>query len=140
MNSDEIYRLKQERKDKEYVYEQWRKILTMHVVNEEINRNIKDSITVTSEQLRTVFNNGYKLAMHQNFLAIENLLDFSNETNRNEFDQLLEQIRDRLTTSDCIETHKDKLFGLSLIDALKRSKEFDRFTNKDFCSWGSKSM
>ena len=140
MNSDEIYRQKQERKDKEYVYEQWRKILTMHVINEEINRNIKDSITVTSEQLRTVFNNGYKLAMHQNFLAIENLLDFSNETNRNEFDQLLEQIRDRLTTSDCIETHKDKLFGLSLIDALKRSKEFDRFTNKDFCSWGSKSM
>ena len=54
MNSDEIYRLKQERKDKEYVYEQWRKILTMHAVNEEINRNIKDSITVTSEQLRTV--------------------------------------------------------------------------------------
>ena len=140
MNSDEIYRLKQERKDKEYVYEQWRKILTMNVVNEDINRNIKDSITVTSEQLRTVFNNGYKLAMHQNFLAIENLLDFSNETNRIEFDQLLEQIRDRLTTSDCIETHKDKLFGLSLIDALKRSKEFDRFTNKDFCSWGSKSM
>ena len=73
MNSDEIYRMKQERKDKEYVYEQWRKILTMHVINEEINRNIKDSITVTSEQLRTVFNNGYKLAMHQNFLAIENL-------------------------------------------------------------------
>ena len=140
MNSDEIYRLKQERKDKEYVYEQWRKILTMHVVNEDINRNIKDSITVTSEQLRTVFNNGYKLAMHQNFLAIENLLDFSNETNRIEFDQLLEQIRDRLTTSDCIETHKDNLFRLSLIDAIKRSKEFDRFTNKDFCSWGSKSM
>lgn len=140
MNSDEIYRLKQERKDKEYVYEQWRKILTMHVVNEDINRNIKDSITVTSEQLRTVFNNGYKLAMHQNFLAIEHLLDFSNKTNRIEFDQLLEQIRDRLTTSDCIETHKDKLFRLSLIDAIKRSKEFDRFTNKDFCSWGSKSM
>ena len=140
MNSDEIYRLKQERKDKEYVYEQWRKILTMHVVNEEINRNIKDSITVTSEQLRTVFNNGYKLAMHQNFLAIENLLDFSNETNRIEFDQLLEQIRDRLTTSDCIEIHKDNLFRLSVTDAIKRSKEFDRFTNKDFCSWGSKSM
>ena len=140
MNSDEIFRLKQERKDKEYVFEQWRKILTMHVINEEINRNIKDSITVTSEQLRTVFNNGYKLAMHQNFLAIENLIDFCNESNRYEFDQLLEQIRDRLTTSDCIETHKDKLFRLSLIDALKRSKEFDRFTNKDFCSWGSKSM
>ena len=140
MNSDEIYRLKQERKDKEYVYEQWRKILTMHVVNEDINRNIKDSITVTSEQLRTVFNNGYKLAMHQNFLAIENLLDFSNENNRIEFDQLLEQIRDRLTTSDCIEIHKDNLFRLSVIDAIKRSKEFDRFTNKDFCSWGSKSM
>ena len=140
MNSDEIYRLKQERKDKEYVYEQWRKILTMHVVNEDINRNIKDSISVTSEQLRTVFNNGYKLAMHQNFLAIENLLDFSNETNRIEFDQLLEQIRDRLTTSDCIEIHKDNLFRLSVIDAIKRGKEFDRFTNKDFCSWGSKSM
>ena len=140
MNSDEIYRLKQERKDKEYVYEQWRKILTMNVVNEDINRNIKDSITVTSEQLRTVFNNGYKLAMHQNFLAIENLLDFSNEANRIEFDQLLEQIRDRLTTSDCIEIHKDNLFRLSVIDAIKRSKEFDRFTNKDFCSWGSKSM
>jgi len=140
MNSDEIYRLKQERKDKEYVYEQWRKILTMHVVNEEINRNIKDSITVTSEQLRTVFNNGYKLAMHQNFLSIENLMNFCSESSRYEFDQLLEQIRDRLTTSDCIETHKDNLFRLSVLDALKRSKEFDQFTSKDFCSWGSKSM
>ena len=78
--------------------------------------------------------------MHQNFLAIENLLDFSNETNRIEVDQLLEKIRDRLTTSDCIEIHKDNLFRLSVIDAIKRGKEFDRFTNKDFCSWGSKSM
>ena len=140
MSIEENYQLQEVRRNKEFVYEQWRKILTMHVVNDEINRNIKDSITVTSEQLRTVFNNGYKLAMHQNFLSIENLIDFCNETNRNEFDQLLEQIRDRLTTSDCIETHKNKLFGLSLIDALKRSKEFDQFTSKDFCSWGSKSM
>ena len=73
-------------------------------------------------------------------ISTENLIDFCNESNRYKFDQLLEQIRDRLTTSDCIETHKDKLFGLSLIDALTRSKEFDRFTNKDFCSWGSKTM
>jgi len=140
MNSDEIYQLKQERKDKEFVFEQWRKILTIHVVDEEINRNDRGPITVNMEQLRTVFNNGYKLAMHQNFLSIENLMDFCNEDNRNELQDLLEKIRDRLITSDCIERHKTNLFGLSLIDALKRSEEFDRFTNKDFCSWSSKSM
>jgi hypothetical protein len=51
MNSDEIYRLKQERKDKEYVYEQWRKILTMHVVNEEINRNMTAALNTIILQI-----------------------------------------------------------------------------------------
>lgn len=140
MNSDEIYRLKKERLDKEYVFEQWRKFLTMNVVNEDINRNFKDSITVTSEQLRTVFNNGYKLAMHQNFLSVLDLQDFTKEITHSDLEQLQDQIRDRLATSDCIERHRQNLTDLHLSDAIKRKDEFDRFTAKDFCSWGSKSM
>ena len=71
---DFLYERNKERSDKEYVYEQWRKVMTIHVVDEEINRNDRDPITVTMEQLRTVFNNGYKFAMLQNLQSIKAVL------------------------------------------------------------------
>lgn len=41
---DFLYEINKERSDKEYVYEQWRKAMTIHVVDEEINRNDRDPI------------------------------------------------------------------------------------------------
>ena len=53
------------RKSKEFVYEQWRKLLCISVVGEDVSNNQFTPKDVTSEKVRTVFDNGYKLAMLQ---------------------------------------------------------------------------
>jgi len=140
MNSDEIYRLSEARRLKEHVYEQWRKILTIHVVDEEINRDDREPITVTMEQLRTVFNNGYKFAMHQNLQSLIRSIKVCEGMEKSELLALVDQVKDRLITSDCIERHEKDILGSTTDEALKRKVEFDRFADDDFCSWGSRSM
>lgn len=140
MNSDEIYRLKEARKRKENVYEQWRKVLTIHVVNEEINREDREPITVTMEQLRTVFNNGYKFAMHQNMQSLKRSIKVCEGMEKSELLAQLEQVKDRLITSDCIERHETDIFGQTVDEAFKRRDEFNQFTEADFCSWGARTM
>ena len=140
MNSDEIYRLKEARRSKENVYEQWRKVLTIHVVNEEINREDRDPITVTMEQLRTVFNNGYKFAMHQNIQSLKRSIKVCEGMEKSELLALLEQVKDRLITSDCIERHETDILGLTVDEAFKRRYEFNQFIEDDFCSWGTRTM
>jgi hypothetical protein len=140
MNSDEIYRLKEARRSKENVYEQWRKVLTIHVVNEEINREDRDPITLTMEQLRTVFNNGYKFAMHQNMQSLNRSIKVCEGMEKNELFELLEQVKDRLITSDCIERHETDILGLTVAEAFMRRDEFNQFTEDDFCSWGTRTM
>jgi len=140
MKSDEIYRLKEARRRKENVYEQWRKVLTIHVVNEEINREDRDPITVTMEQMRTVFNNGYKFAMHQNMQSLKRSIKVCEGMEKSELLELLAQVKDRLITSDCIERHETDILGLTVDEALKRRDEFNQFTEDDFCSWGTRTM
>jgi len=140
MNSDEIYRLKEARRRKENVYEQWRKVLTIHVVNEEINREDRDPITVTMEQMRTVFNNGYKFAMHQNMQSLKRSIKVCEGMEKSELLELLAQVKDRLITSDCIERHETDILGLTVDEAFKRRDEFNQFTEDDFCSWGTRTM
>ena len=62
MNDNE-YENEKSRWIKEFVYDQWRKILTIFVIGDDISRNEFKLKDVTSEKIRTVFNNGYKLAM-----------------------------------------------------------------------------
>ena len=140
MNSNEIYHLKEARRRKENVYEQWRKVLTIHVVNEEVNREDRDPITVTMEQLRTVFNNGYKFAMHQNIQSLKRSIKVCEGMEKSELLALLEQVKDRVITSDCIERHETDILGLTVDEAFKRRDEFNQFTEDDFCSWGTRTM
>ena len=140
MNSNEIYHLKEARRRKENVYEQWRKLLTIHVVNEEVNREDRDPITVTMQQLRTVFNNGYKFAMHQNIQSLKRSIKVCEGMEKSELLALLEQVKDRVITSDCIERHKTDILGLTVDEAFKRRDEFNQFAEDDFCSWGTRSM
>jgi hypothetical protein len=140
MNSDEINRLQEARRLKENVYEQWRKVLTIHVVNQEINREDRDPITVTMEQLRTVFNNGYKFAMHQNMQSLKRSIKVCEGMEKSELLALLEQVKDRVITSDCIERHETDIFGLTVDKAFKRRDEFNQFIEDDFCSWGARTM
>lgn len=137
---DFFYERNKERSDKEYVYEQWRKVLTIHVVNEEINREDRDPITVTMEQLRTVFNNGYKFGMHQNMQSLKRSIKVCEGMEKIELLALLEQVKDRVITSDCIERHETDILGMTVDEAVKRRDEFNQFTEDDFCSWGTRTM
>ena len=44
-------------------------------------------------------------------------------------------IKDRMVTSDCLETYKRKDDENYIDSALKRKADFDYINNKDFCSW-----
>ena len=137
---DFFYERNKERSDKESVYEQWRKVMTIHVVGEEINRNDREPITLNMEQLRTVFNNGYKFAMLQNLQSIKAVLRTLEDTKNSDLSLLQVQVEDRLLTCDCIETHKSDTRKLSKLDAYKRREEFSRYESEDLSSWGFKKM
>lgn len=116
------------RKDKEFVYEQWRKFLTINVVNEDINLTDREPITVTLEQLRTVFNNGYKFALQQT-LKSANLDSHSKEI-----------AEDRILTSNTYETCRDHRNDSLLKRATTRQEEFESCVNRDVTEWASKTM
>ena len=116
------------RKDKEFVYEQWRKFLTINVVNEDINLSEREPITVTSEQLRTVFNNGYKFALQQT-LKSANLDATANDI-----------AEDRILTSNTYEIYRDYRNDSLLKEAIKRHEEFDSCVNRDVTEWANKTM
>ena len=128
MNSDEIYRLKKERKDKEFVFEQWRKFLTINVAKTDINLSEHQPIAVTAEQLRTVFNNGYKLAMLQT-LRSDLVSDLAKA-----------QINDRLITSNCFEAYSNHHDDSLLQSAIDRSQEIEICTDRDVSVWSDKNM
>ena len=92
------------------------------------------------EQLRTVFNNGYKFAMHQNIQSLKRSIKVCESIEKNELLALLEQVNDRLITSDCIERHEKDILGLTVDKAFKRRDEFNQFIEDDFCSWGTRTM
>ena len=137
---DFFYERNKERSDKESVYEQWRKVMTIHVVGEEINRNDREPITLNMEQLRTVFNNGYKFAMLQNLQSIKAILRTHEDAKNLDLLSLLSQAQDRMLISDCIETHKSETRKLSKLDAYKRREEFSRYESEDLSSWGLQKM
>ena len=116
------------RKDKEFVYEQWRKFLTINVVNGDINLTDREPITVTSEQLRTVFNNGYKFALHQT-LKSTNLDATENEI-----------AEDRILTSNTYETYRDHRDDSLLKVAITRHEDFESCVNRDVTEWANKTM
>jgi hypothetical protein len=53
------------RAKKEFVFQQWRRVLCLAVVDTDISDNENQPKDITSEQIRAVFNNGYKMAMLQ---------------------------------------------------------------------------
>ena len=136
MNSDEIYRLKKERMAKESVYEQWRKYLCIFVVDEDVNVNSVIPRDITTEKVRTVFNNGYKFAMMQTLESIS-LLRLSSDPQLNEVLELLaSQIQDRITTSKCLETYSSRLDESFLSQEKVQDKQFDDCSKESFLSWG----
>ena len=124
-----------ERREKEFVHDQWRKYLALMVVDSDICITEKSPIEVTNEELRAIFNYGYKFAMMQMLQQLKKK-SRSDEINEEKLiNDLYADIKDRMVTSDCLETYKRKDDENYIHSALKRKADFDYINNKDFCSW-----
>jgi len=137
--TDEEYEKERMVRIKEFVYDQWRKILTIFVIDVDISKNDFTPKNITSEKIRTIFNNGYKLAMLQTkqSLLIE-LRNVSDEKQIEVIEKLLNQIEDRFETHKCFNLYKgDKTL---LADAIKREDEFSTNLKSDMTKWGDRSM
>ena len=124
-----------ERREKEFVHDQWRKYLALMVVDSDICITERSPIEVTNEELRAIFNYGYKFAMMQMLQQLKKK-SRSEEINVEKLiNDLYVDIKDRMVTSDCLETYKRKDDENYIHSALKRKEDFDYINNKDFCSW-----
>ena len=129
------------RRGKEFVYEQWRKLLCIFVVGDDINTNQFTPKEVTSEKIRTIFDNGYKLAMFQTRASLKQELSDSQDTSQIEaVERLIKQIDDRLETQKCLVTYSGSPDKSLYLDAVKRYQEFIRYTKEDVTKWGDKQM
>ena len=139
--SDDKYERDQLRRGKEFVYEQWRKLLCIFVVGDDINTNQFTPQEVTSEKIRTVFDNGYKLAMLQTRASLKKELFSSQEPSQtNMIERLINQIDERLETHKCLVRYSGSDDESLYLDAVKRNEEFLRYAKEDVTKWGDKQM
>ena len=100
------YELDRLRRSKEFVYEQWRKLLCIFVIGDDISTNQFTPQGVTSEKIRTVFNNGYKLGLLQTRISLKQELWKSRDASQLEMiERLIDLIDDRLETQKCLVTY-----------------------------------
>lgn len=129
------------RRGKEFVYEQWRKLLCIFVVGDDINTNQFTPQEVTSEKIRTVFDSGYKLAMLQTQIALKKELFGSQDSSQKDMiERLIIKIDDRLETQKCLVSYSCRHDRLLYDDALKREEEFLRYAKEDVTKWGDRQM
>ena len=124
-----------ERREKEFVHDQWRKYLALIVVDSDICITERAPIEATNEELRAIFNYGYKFALMQMLQQLKKKSRSLEIDAEKLIDELLADLKDRIVTSDCLETYKRKDDGNYIDSALKRKADFDYINNKDFCSW-----
>jgi hypothetical protein len=126
---------------KEFVYEQWRKLLCIFVVGNDINTNQFTPQEVTSEKIRIIFDNGYKLALLQSKASLKKELFSSQEPSQIDMiERLINQIEDRLETHKCLVSYSGSHDKSLYEDAIKRNEEFLRYAEEDVSKWGDKQM
>jgi hypothetical protein len=129
------------RRGKEFVYEQWRKLLCIFVVGNDINTNQFTPQEVTSEKIRTIFDNGYKLVLLQSKASLKKELFSSQEPSQIDMiERLINQIEDRLETHKCLVSYSGSYDKLMYDDAVKRDEEFLRYAEEDVSKGGDKQM
>jgi len=138
---DRDYWDKESRSRKEYVYEQLRKILCIHVVGGDITNNHCPQLEhLTTEQVRTVFNNGYKLAMNQTLDSLKKLKKIEG-SNPDSIDLAIKQVEDRLVTCECFTRSERDFDPLMFEQAIKRANDFQfEVERQDLSTWGNESM
>jgi hypothetical protein len=126
---------------KEFVYDQWRKILTIFIIGDDVSKNEFQPTNVTSEMIRTVFDNGYKMAMLQTKMSLIKQISIEEDDLRIKIlEKLLNEIKDRLETQKCFNLYKGWFDKTLLQDAKKRDDEFKPNLKSDMTKWGDRSM
>lgn len=129
------------RKGKEFVYEQWRKLLCISVVGDDVSNNQFTPKDVTSEKVRTVFDSGYKLAMLQTESSLKKELSGCQDSTQVALiERIINQIHDRLETQKCLVTYSGSSDKSMYEDAVKREEEFSRFAKEDVAKWTDRQM
>lgn len=119
------------RRKKEFVYDQLRKRLCYHVVNGDISNSYCPPLeTLTTEQVRTVFNIGYKLALFQTINSLKKITE-SESSELKQKEKIIKEIEDRLTTSDCLVMFEGSNDPQMLEQAIKRAKDFQFEVTRD---------
>jgi uncharacterized protein YneF (UPF0154 family) len=121
--------------DKEFVYSQWRKLLCIFVVNRDINHSIDEDNPITNEQLRTVFNNGYKMAMLQTSESIHKAIKSNPRDARLVLQELAVEIDDRITVSNCYESNREQREKIK-----EREREFSEYESRSLSTWTDLKM
>lgn len=129
-----------ERLKKEYVYNEWRKRLTIHIIGGDCCDAEEVFKELTSEQIRAVFNIGYKFAMSQTLESINKKERSTEPTDKALLEVLQElstQIMDRLETQKCFAMY-EKSSRLSM--AIHRERHHTNLPERQVSEWGEHSM
>ena len=129
------------RAKKEFVYEQWRRVLCLAVVDTDISDNENQPKDITSEQIRAVFNNGYKMAMLQTRESLKaELYESTNMDEKRIVERLLTEVEDRLATSKCFVSYSKEEDKELLSQSFRREAEFSRYLSESLSTWDVMAM
>ena len=106
-----------------------------------MSKNEIQPTNITSEKIRTVFDNGYKMAMLQTKISLTKEISLEEDVLRIKIlEKLLNEIEDRLETQKCFNLYKGWFDETLLQDAKKRDDEFKPNLKADMTKWGDRSM
>ena len=129
------------RAKKEFVFQQWRRALCLAVVDTDISDNENQPKDITSEQIRAVFNNGYKMAMLQTRESLKaELYESINMDEKRIVERLLTEVEDRLATSKCFVSYSKEEDKELLSQSFRREAEFSRFLSESLSTWDVMAM
>lgn len=129
------------RAKKEFVFQQWRRVLCQAVVDTDISDNENQPKNITSEQIRAVFNNGYKMAMLQTRESLKaELYESINIDEKRIVERLLSEVEDRLATSKCFVSYSKEEDKEILSQSFRREAEFSRYLSESLSTWDVLAM
>ncbi len=129
------------RAKKEFVFQQWRRALCLAVVDTDISDNENQPKDITSEQIRAVFNNGYKMAMLQTRESLKaELYESINIDEKRIVERLLSEVEDRLATSKCFVSYSKEEDKEILSQSFRRDAEFSRYLSESLSTWDALAM
>lgn len=124
----------------ERIYEQWRKFLCLMVTNEDVSYNqTYREPKLTAEQVRAIFNAGYRLAMAQTIDSLtEEVKQNSSYETLERIQRLIEHAQRREDVSNCLSLYEQHTCDEKMFEeAVNRKKQLDDCMSRAVCSWSS---